>query len=110
VNADWKYVADEAVFDFVTDPRLSRASRRRLKEAFYRIVSDPMRPAQLMGHDKNGQPLRVLIEGEIEVVYWVDHLAREVRITAVFRDWPANAPGYFAAGELSFFSASLAGA
>jgi hypothetical protein len=39
-----------------------------------------------LGYDMVGRPLSLINEGEFEIVYWVDHAAKEVRIVSVFQD------------------------
>lgn len=86
MSAEWKYVTDGVVLDFFAQPALSRSARRRLQEAFRRIVNNPSQTADLIGYDATGRPLSVVNVDEFEIVYWVDHLAKEVRVVSVFRD------------------------
>ena len=84
MNASWKYIADESVFEFVASPALGRSPRRRLQDAFRRIADRPDQRADLLGYDSAGRPFSIVKEGEFEIVYWVDHAPREVRIISIF--------------------------
>jgi hypothetical protein len=84
LNDDWKCVVDDRAVEFL----LSLPSRQssRVMDALAHLARHPSRPAAEFGHDSTGRPLQAFTVVGFEIVFWVDHFGKEVRVVGIFAD------------------------
>lgn len=83
MNDDWRYVASGLVVGFLF--RCKVRERTCLLAIFERLAKNPYVSPQATSLDESGRELSWLREQGFEVVYWLDHFVKEVRIVEVER-------------------------
>jgi hypothetical protein len=79
----WKFVLDEAVFQFFASRRANE--RRRLLAAFEVLRTDPNRKPDYYTKDATGRTLHVWTAQPFLITYWLDVYVNELRIVNVQR-------------------------
>ncbi len=80
----WKCVVDDRAVAFLLG--LPPPESTRLMDALDHLARNPTRPAGEFGKDSAGRTLQAFTVDQFEVVFWVDHFAREVRVVGLFAD------------------------
>ena len=79
----WRYVGSQAAFELLD--RCKPRERRRLLETLTRLTADPYRRPQGFGADEAGRSLSLISLNGFEIVYWLDHFVKEVRLVEIRR-------------------------
>lgn len=59
---------------------LSRSGRHRFESFLDSLAKNPYQTGDFIDTDESGRPYDVKLMDDLVVTYWVDHLAKEVRI------------------------------
>ena len=62
---------------------MRRTDRRKIEEFLQRLIRQPSLPGEFEAPADDGRVHQVKIVGDWRVSYWIDHAAREVRVTAI---------------------------
>lgn len=77
----WHYVASDRVFEFFDS--CGAKERRRLLDAMERVTADPYMRAHGFSVDDTGRPISLLWLNGFEIIFWLDHFVKEVRVVEV---------------------------
>jgi YD repeat-containing protein len=81
VSPGWTYAIDGAVVEFLIGYR--PANRIRAVRVMHRLVDDPaVRPDGFV-YDDTGRRISIVRLNGLRVHYWIDHFAKQVRITDI---------------------------
>jgi hypothetical protein len=81
---EWRSTIDEEVVRVLL--ALPARERTKLMDAIRGLVLYPSQPAAFFERDAMGRSLSVMTIARHEIVFWVDHAAKEVRIVGLFSD------------------------
>ncbi len=83
MNGGWHYVASNLVIGFLF--RCKAKDRQRLLSLLDRLIENPYVTPQTISRDDTGRELSWLRVAGFEVVFWLDHFLREVRVVEVIK-------------------------
>jgi hypothetical protein len=80
----WKSTVDEEVVRVLL--ALPARERTKLMDAIRGLAGHPSQAAAFFERDPAGRSLSAMTTGRYEIVFWVDHAAKEVRSVGLFSD------------------------
>jgi hypothetical protein len=80
----WKATVDEEVVRALLALPIGESTP--LLDTIRRLVGHPSQPADFFERDAAGRSLSAITIGRHEIVFWVDHAVKEVRVVGLFSD------------------------
>ena len=81
---DWKSTVDEEAVRVLLALPLRESTK--VMDAIRNLVRHPPQTANTFGQDQAGRALSAITVGRNEIVFWVDHATKEIRIVGLFSD------------------------